>query len=126
MVIARSTVGDSVSTSCAELFPRFVSVTPAGAATNAVFVIEPLADAETVALTVYVTVPPTSKFAVVFRLPEPLGAPHDEPLDAEHVHVTPVNSVGNVSVIVAPFTTLGPAFVATMLYVSDVPGTAVV
>jgi hypothetical protein len=91
-----------------------------------VFVIEPLADAETVALTVYVTVPPTSKFAVVFRLPDPLAEPHAEPLDAEHVHVTPVNSAGNVSVIVAPVTLLGPAFVATMMYVSDVPGTAVV
>src|SRR5512137_101775 len=95
LVIARSTVGFNVSTSCAELLPRFVSVTPAGAATKAVFVIEPLADALTVAFTVYVTVPPTSKFAVVDRLPDPLPEPQDEPLDAEHVHVTPVNSVGN-------------------------------
>ena len=126
LVMIKSADGASVSTSCAELFPRFVSVTPAGAATKAVFVIEPLADPETVALTVYVTVPPTSRFAVVFKLPEPLGAPHDEPLDAEHVHVTLVNAAGKVSVIVALFTTLGPAFVATIAYTNACPGTAVV
>jgi hypothetical protein len=43
-----------------------------------------------------------------------------------HVQVTPVRIPGGVSATVAPFATLGPALVATMVYVTGVPGTAVV
>ena len=111
----KSAVGFNVSTSVAELFVRFVSVTPPGAATKAVFVIESVADALTVVLTVYVTVPPTRRFAVVFRLPEPLPEPQNEPLDAEHVHEPTVSAAGKVSVTGALVTGEGPALFTTIV-----------
>ena len=51
MVIDRSTCGVSVSMSVALLLAEFVSVVPSGAVTVAVFVIEPVAAAETVPVT---------------------------------------------------------------------------
>jgi hypothetical protein len=51
-VIDRSACGFSASTSVAELLPGFGSVTPAGAATVAVFTSVPVANAETLAVTV--------------------------------------------------------------------------
>jgi hypothetical protein len=126
LVIAKSAVGVSVSMSVAVLLFGFGSVTPLGAPTVAVFANAPCADAKTVAFTVYVAVPPTSKLAVVFKLPVPLAAPQLEPTLAAHVHVTFVKNAGNVSATVAPFAILGPLFVATIVYVIDVPGTTVV
>ena len=67
--------------------------------------------------------PPTAKFTVSLILPLPLAA-QLEPLDATHVHVAPLSALGNVSETVAPVTTEGPAFDATIVYVTDVPGTS--
>jgi hypothetical protein len=52
LVMDRSAVAPSPSTSVAELLAGFGSVTPAGAATVAVLVRLPVADAETVQLAV--------------------------------------------------------------------------
>ena len=47
-----------------------------------------------------------------------------EPADAAHVHVVPDKIAGTVSVTVAPVTVDGPALEATIVYVTDVPGTS--
>src|SRR5450432_224524 len=58
-------------------------------------------------------------------LPLPLAV-HAAPTEAEQVQVTPVNAAGIASVTVAPVTSLGPLFVTVIVYVSAVPGTALV
>src|SRR5882672_6784800 len=55
--------------------------------------------------------------------PLPVQVPPPAPM---HVHVTPVMPAGGVSDTVAPVTPFGPAFVATIVYVTGVPGTATV
>ena len=71
------------------------------------------------------TVPPTGNVTVSAMFPVPLAA-HDEPLDATHDHVAPVNDAGNVSVTVTPLAFDGPLFVDTIVYVVEPPGTAAV
>src|SRR2546427_751326 len=56
--------------------------------------------------------------------PAPLPA-HVPPPAPTHVHVAPVIAAGNVSVTIAPLAAFGPAFDATIVYVTDVPGTFV-
>ena len=68
--------------------------------------------------------PPTGKFTVSLMLPDP-DAAHEAPLDATQVHVAPLSALGNVSETVAPVAADGPAFDATIVYVTDVPGTSV-
>ena len=97
------------------MFAGVRSITPTGTVIVAVLVIEPVADAVTVALTVYVAVPLANRLTVVFRLPEPLAESQDEPLDAEHVHVTLVNAAGKVSVTGALVTCEGPALFTTIV-----------
>src|SRR5882672_2041775 len=58
-------------------------------------------------------------------LPEPLAVQVPPPAPTQ-VQLTPVIVAGSVSVTVAPVTALGPAFDATIVYVTDAPGTAVV
>jgi hypothetical protein len=58
-------------------------------------------------------------------LPEPLAGQVD-PAEALHVQLIPLKVAGNVSVTVAPVTLLGPLLVTVMVYVTDVPGAAVV
>ena len=67
---------------------------------------------------------PTGRFTVSEIDPVPLGE-HDAPLDAAQVHVAPLRTAGNESVTVAPLTDDGPTFVATIVYVTLWPGTAV-
>jgi hypothetical protein len=57
-------------------------------------------------------------------LPDPLAAQLPPPAPV-HVHVAPVISVGRVSVTVAPFAMLGPAFDTTIVYVMAAPRIAV-
>src|SRR5947207_2391116 len=57
-------------------------------------------------------------------LPEP-EAVHVPPPAPTHVHVQ-VREAGKVSVTVAPAASLGPAFEAVMVYVTEPPGVAVV
>src|SRR2546427_10379996 len=106
-------VDTMVVLSVAELFPAG-SFTPAGAVTVATLVSVPVP--VTVAVAVKVAVPPTSRLMLVLRLPLPLAGQLD-PADAAHVHVTPLTWAGKTSLTVAPATALGPAWLATIVYV---------
>ena len=123
-MIERSAEPERVSVSVAELFPGVGSVTPPGTLTVAVFDNEPVALDEMLAVRVYVAVPPTGRFTVSLILPVPEAA-HDAPLDATHDQVAPLSALGNVSDTVAPVTADGPAFEATIVYVTEVPATSV-
>src|SRR3954465_13844812 len=57
-------------------------------------------------------------------LPEP-DAVHVPPPAPAHVHVQ-VSDAGNLSATVAPVASLGPAFDAVIVYVTEPPGVAVV
>jgi hypothetical protein len=124
LVIDRSPVGFSASVSVAELLPGVGSVTPPGTAIAAVLMRLPVADALIVAVTVNVAAAPTGRFNEALMLPLPLAG-HEAPPLVEHVHVTPLNAAGIVSVTVAAVTADGPALLATIVYVTDVPGTSV-
>src|SRR5438132_431421 len=122
--MAKSALGPRVSVSVALLLPGVGSVTPAGAATEAVLVSDPVAAGSMFPVRVYVAVPPTGRWSVVLMLPVPLAAPQLEPADATHAQVAPVRAAGTVSVTPAPMTELGPLLVTMIVYVSGVPGTA--
>jgi hypothetical protein len=122
-VIDKSAFGLSVSVSVAELLPGVGSVVPLGTVIVAVFANEPVDAAETAAVSVYVTVAPTAKFTVSEMLPVPLAVQLAPEL-ATHVHVAPLNEAGSESATIAPTTFEGPAFVATIVYVTVWPGVA--
>ena len=67
--------------------------------------------------------PPTGNVTVSAMFPVP-DAVQLAPLDATHDHVAPDNDASNVSVTVTPVAFDGPLFVATIVYVTDVPGTS--
>ena len=69
MVIARSALPASASVSVAALLAGRIAHTP-GAATVAVLLSVPVAAAEIAQLAVYVALPPTGKFTVLFMLPD--------------------------------------------------------
>jgi len=118
LVMPRSAVGVmTVLLSVAALFPAG-SFTPAGAVTLAVFVIVPAPLA--VAVTVNVAVPPLSRLTLAPMFPLP-AAGQLEPPDAAQVQVTELSCAGNTSLTVAPTTALGPALLATIVYVSVPP-----
>src|SRR5919198_1251548 len=117
-VIDRSAVGTTcVLLSVALLLPGG-SLVPAGAVTDAVFVIVPVP--VTVAVAVNVAVPPLRRFTLAFRLPLP-DAGQLDPADAAQVQVTPFTCAGKLSVTVAPVTALGPALLTTIVYVTVPP-----
>src|SRR6267378_966770 len=101
-----------VSLSVAELLPAG-SLTPAGAATEAVLTIVG-APVVTVPLAVNVALPPDRRLTLAFKFPEPLAG-QLEPADAAQVHVTPETWAGKLSVTVAPTTGLGPALLTTIV-----------
>ena len=121
-VIERSAVGVVASVSLAELLPGVGSVVPAGTATVAVLTSMPVAAADSVAVSVYVTLAPAGRLTVSAMLPLP-DAVHVPPPAPTQVHVAPVSAAGSVSITVAPLTALGPAFDATIVYVTGLPGT---
>jgi hypothetical protein len=100
----------------AELFEVGLSVTPAGAVTVAVFVIELAVEAETVALTEIVAVPPNARLMIADTFPVPDAGAHTEGREAVQVQVAPVSPGGSVSATVAPTTSDGPLFVTTIVY----------
>src|SRR5882762_8030319 len=110
----RSAFGVSVSLSVAELFPGFVSVTPAGALTVAVLLSVPVARLEIVQVEVYVTLPPAGRLTVSLMLPANGPAVQVPPLAPTHV-VLQVSEAGKVSATVAPEALLGPALLAVMV-----------
>jgi hypothetical protein len=124
-VIDSSAVVVKVSVSVAVLFAGVGSVDPPGSATLAVLVSDPVALGEIVPVIVKVAVPLGTSVTEALIEPVP-DAAHDEPAEATHDQVTPERVAGMVSVTVAPVIVEGPAFEATTLYVTDVPGTSVV
>ena len=95
---------------------------PDGTVTVAVLTRLPVAPADTVPVSVNVAVPPLRRSTVVPMLPLPEGAPHALPADATHVHAGVVIAAGTASVTVAPITALGPLLLATIVYVTGLPG----
>ena len=124
LVIDRSAVGFNVSVSVAVLFAAAGSVMPAATATVAVFANVPVAVEAIVAVSVNVAMPLGSRSTVVLMLPEP-EAGHVDPAEAVHVHVAPERLAGTVSVTVVAMAADGPAFDATIVYVTVDPGIAV-
>src|SRR5436309_3156505 len=116
---AETTAG-AVSVSVALLLPGVESVTPAGAATLAVFAKLPVVAGSTVPLIVKVAVPVLSRSTVTLMSPVPLAG--QVPLAAVHVQVAPVMLDGIVSVTVAPVTSLGPPLLTVTVYVIGAPG----
>src|SRR2546422_8968320 len=114
-VIDRSAAGMIVSVSVALLFAGFGSVIPAGGVTAAVFDRVPEALMSSVPVAMNVAVPPTRRFTVRLMFPEPLAAAQLEPLEATHVHVTPVRLAGKLSVTVAPDAAEGPALLTVIV-----------
>ena len=123
LVIDRSADGVNVSVSVAELSAPLGSLLPAGAAIVAMLTNDPVAVGEMGAVTVNVAVPATARSTLALMLPLP-DAGQLEPAEAEHVQVAPTIDAGNVSATVAAVITDGPAFVATIVYVTLCPGIA--
>jgi hypothetical protein len=124
VVIDRSAVGTNVSVSVAVLFAAVGSVMPPATAAVAVLASDPVAVDEIVAVSVKVAVPPGRRSTVVLMFPLP-DAGQVEPAEAVHVHVAADNVPGNVSVMVVASAADGPAFDATIVYVTLEPGIAV-
>jgi hypothetical protein len=125
LVIDRSAVWVKVSVSVAVLLPGVGSVTEAGAEIVAVFARLPVAVAAMVAVIVNVAVPPGARVTDALMLPLP-DAGQVEPAEAVHVQVPADSTAGSVSATVAAVAVEGPAFEATIVYVTVVPGTSVV
>src|SRR5262249_56450857 len=67
---------------------------------------------------------PDGRSAVVATAPFPLAALQLPPGVAVHDQLAPVSGGGKVSLTGAPTTSLGPAFLTVMVYVSGAPGIA--
>src|SRR5262245_1187898 len=91
---------------------------------TAVFASVPVALTATVPVAVKVAVPAGSSVTAVAMDPAPEGTAQLDPADAAQVQVTPESAAGKVSVTVAAVAVLGPALLATIVYVTGVPGTA--
>src|SRR3954463_7373822 len=115
--MARSTKGGGAtigSESVEVLLPGAGSAVPGGGVTVAVFDSVPVAEAESVPVTMKVAVPPAGRLTSALMLPVPEDG-HDPPDAALQVHVTFVSDEGIVSTTVAPVTPAGPRLVTTML-----------
>ena len=96
---------------------------PAGGSTCAELTRTPVAAGSTVPVALKTTVAPTGTVTGVLMLPLP-DVGHAPPAMPVHVHVTPVSVVGKASVTVAPFASLGPAVLVTVIvYVVASPAT---
>ena len=113
--ITRSARGPTGLVLLAELLPGTGSVTPPGGAIVTVLFCAPVVAGGTVPVTVNVAVPPTSRFTAAVTPEGPPLAGQLDPADAVHVHVKLLNAAGSGSLTVAPVTTLGPRFVATIV-----------
>ena len=67
------------------MFPGFGSVADDGGVTVAVFVSVPVAELDTLPVTVNVALPPLSRSTVVLMLPEPFAVAQLDPAVAEQV-----------------------------------------
>src|SRR5262245_33130640 len=113
----------------AVLFAVFDSSVPVAGVTEAVFTIGPVASALTnpVIVTVTVLTAPgaTLAFGKLTVLPDVASGPHDPRPTTLQLAVTPTIEAGITSLIVKPLAREGPAFVATIVYVTAAPGTYV-
>ena len=103
----------------AVLLAAFGSTTPAGAATDAVFVSDPLVPPGIVPVSVTVADAPDAIVTAVETLPVPDAGEHP----GAQAHVKLAKAAGTASVTVAPTTSAGPPFDTVIVYVSDEPGT---
>ena len=111
--------------SVAALSALFVSVTPAGAETVAVFTTEPTVEPAIVPVTVNCTDPLTPRSTVALMLPATGPAVSQwPPAPAAHVQVAPSSAAGSVSTTTASDAHEGPALVTTIVYVSTSSGLA--
>ena len=123
LLTASAETGVSVSVSLAVLLAGVGSTTVGGTVMVTVLVIVPVAPGAIAAVTVYVAVPALSSETNSLMGPLPLALPHDEPTDAAQVQLVNVTPAGGLSTTFAPATALGPALLATIVYVVLVPGT---
>ena len=126
LVIARSeTRAPAASVSVAEFAPGPGSVVPAGGAIEAVFDRLPAAFDRRVAVSVYVASPPTGMLIVSLRFPATGPAVQVAPPAATQVQTALATWAAERtgSVTVAPTTSLGPGFVTSIVYVTEVPAT---
>ena len=114
LVIDRSAFGLMVVDADAVLFDGSGSLEPAGAATAAVLTIVPVALGATVAVTLNVTLPPTTRSTVAAMLPL-IGPTWSQlpPADGAHVHDTAVRPAGMMSLTGASLMSDGPALPTT-------------
>ena len=122
-VTERSLDTTTVSVSVAESLPDTGSMVPAAASTVAVLTSDPLADAESVAVRVKVTTPPTGRSTVVSIESAPEAAVHTPPDAPTHVQVAPLSVLGRVSVTCAPTAVDGPLLATVIVYETVLPAT---
>src|SRR5437660_1045644 len=115
-----------VSVSVVALLAGSGSVAPAGAATVAKLVSEPVADGSIWPTAVKVAVPPGSKVTKGWVLATPLAAPTLGTAEAMAVQLTEVMAAGKMSVTGAATAVLGPLLLTTMWLLSGVAVTALV
>src|SRR5262245_8630691 len=110
--MARAVRGVRLSLSVALLSSGVFS--PAGEATVAVLVNEPVAEGLIWATAVKVTVPPGKRVTLVRMLPVPLAAPTLEPAEATAVQLTAVIDDGKRSLTAWSTAVLGPSLRTTI------------
>ena len=106
-------------------FVVVIALSLAAGLTVAVFTRLPVALDITVPVALNVTVSPGMIVINSLMLPAPFALLQLEVPVAAHVHVTPLIVAGKLSITFAPAAALGPALVITILYVTCVPGIAV-
>ena len=82
----------------------------------------PASAGSTVPVKVNVAEPPTGRSTASMIDPTPPDVPHVPPPLPRHVHVAPEIAAGTRSITVAPSTSLGPLFDATIVYETTPPG----
>jgi hypothetical protein len=121
-VIATSATRTIDVVSVAELFDGVGSIDPTGIETVAVLDSVPAgAPDATVPETAKVALPPDASVTSSEMSPEPAAFVHEDPVEAAHVHVAPVNADGMVSLTKLSEMVEGPAFVTMIEYVSASP-----
>src|SRR5215831_20172617 len=114
--MARSACGPAGLVLLALSLPGTESVTPAGGATVAVLVSDPVVLAGTVPVTVNVACVPTGRVTSASMLPLPDGVPHAAPVPlGAHVQVKADSGAGRASCTRALLTSDGPSLVTTMV-----------
>src|SRR5262249_22179085 len=116
LVMVRSACGPAGLVLLALSLPGTESVTPAGGATVAVLVSDPVVLAGTVPVTVNVACVPTGSVTSASMLPMPDGVPHAAPAPlGVQIQVNAASGAGNASCTCALVASDGPALLTTMV-----------